>query len=402
MIMTYRKRVAMLLAALLALVLIVSACSTGNRIVSNDTDVSDLSELTAMLIEEQQADLMLKETHRYSPTNTAGTLPDNPNEGVDYSMSELRDIYLAGGCFWGVEAYMERIYGVYDVTSGYANGKTENPTYEQVSWMNTGHAETVHVQYDPTKVDLNTLLSYYFKVINPVSVNKQGNDAGTQYRTGIYYTDEADLPVIEAKMAEVQADYDEPLAVEVEPLVHYFLAEEYHQDYLEKNPNGYCHIDLSVVEDIIIDPDRYPKPSDDVLKEMLTPKQYDVTQNDATEQPYLNEYFDNHDQGLYVDVATGEPLFSSRDKYDSGTGWPSFTQAIDKQVVTYSDDTTFNMVRTEIRSRSGDSHLGHVFSDGPQDRGGNRFCINSASLRFIPLEEMEAEGYGYLMGLVVE
>ncbi len=312
------------------------------------------------------------------------------------------EIYLAGGCFWGVEAYMSRIYGVYDVTSGYANGKTENPTYEEVCYMNTGHAETVHVQYDPARVDLNTLLGYYFRIINPVSVNKQGNDVGTQYRTGIYYTDEADLPVIEAKMAEIQAKYDEPLAVEVEPLKHYFLAEEYHQDYLEKNPNGYCHIDLNTVNDIIIDPARYPKPSDDVLKETLTESQYRVTQLNETERAFENTYWDNHEPGLYVDVATGEPLFSSKDKYDSGCGWPSFVEPIDKQVVTYDDDTSYNMVRTEVRSRSGDSHLGHVFTDGPKDRGGLRYCINSASIRFIPLDEMESEGYGYLISEVAE
>jgi peptide methionine sulfoxide reductase msrA/msrB len=372
----------MLIAGLLVVVFLLAACA--NQGASTTIQNKDMPRLKEVKV------LDLK---------TSG-LPTNPNEGVIFDMNHLKEIYLAGGCFWGVEAYMSRIYGVYEVTSGYANGKTENPKYEDLIYNGSGHAETVHVRYDPDKVTLKTLLDYYFKVIDPTSVNKQGNDKGEQYRTGIYYTNEADLEVIQKKIDEVAAKFTKPIVVEVSPLTQYYLAEEYHQDYLEKNPNGYCHIDLNLVKDIEIDPANYPKPSDEVLRETLTDAQYAVTQENNTEQAFSNEYWDNHEVGLYVDVVTGEPLFSSKDKYDSGCGWPSFTQPLISEVVTYDDDTAYNMVRTEVRSRSGDSHLGHVFEDGPKEAGGLRYCINSASIVFIPLAEMDARGYGYLIEAV--
>ncbi|ETP69613.1 peptide-methionine (R)-S-oxide reductase MsrB [Planococcus glaciei] len=340
-------------------------------------------------------------------TTAAGSesrFPDNPNEGLTFDEENLKDIWLAGGCFWGVEAYMARVFGVYDVTSGYANGNTENPSYEDVTRRNTGHAETVHVRYDPERINLEKLLSHYFMIIDPTLLNQQGNDRGEQYRTGVYYKDEADRTIIEAVMANEAPKYDDPLVTEVEPLKHYYLAEEYHQDYLEKNPNGYCHVEFDSLEDqevpALIDSALYPKPSDKELKATLTDAQYQVTQKNDTETAYSNEYWDNYEPGIYVDVATGEPLFSSRDKYDSKCGWPSFTQPIEPDVVTEHKDTSYNMVRIEIRSRSGDSHLGHVFNDGPKDKGGLRYCINSASILFIPEAEMEAEGYGYLKGLL--
>ncbi|NDL68702.1 peptide-methionine (R)-S-oxide reductase MsrB [Anaerotalea alkaliphila] len=337
-----------------------------------------------------------------SQFENTGRLPDNPNLGLDFDTDKLREIHLAGGCFWGLEAYMSRIYGVYDVTSGYANGNKENPSYEDLLYFNSGHAETVHVRYDPERVDLETLLSYFFKVVDPTSINRQGNDVGVQYRSGIYYTDEGDVPVITEAVAKEQEKYRQPIVTEVQPLVHYYLAEDYHQDYLEKNPDGYCHIDLNEVEDVgmLIDPNRYPKPSDEFLRKNLTLEQYRVTQMDDTEHAFSNLYWNNHEKGIYVDIVTGEPLFSSSDKYDSGCGWPSFTRPIAKDVVTYHEDTSYNMVRIEVRSRSGDSHLGHVFEDGPKDRGGLRYCINSAAIRFVPLEQMEQTGYGYLLHIV--
>lgn len=370
------------LAMILGLVLIITACTSLNTpsVIENSG--------TAMVPPQAK-------TVEYK-----GTLPLNPNDGVEYDMDKLKEIYLAGGCFWGIEAYMERIYGVYDVTSGYANGKTENPKYEDLIYHNSGHAETVHVLYDPEKVTLRTLLTYYFKVIDPTSVNKQGNDRGVQYRTGIYYTNEADLPAINEAIAKEQKKYTQKIAVEVVPLQQFYLAEEYHQDYLEKNPNGYCHIDLNTVNDVVVDPTLYPKPSDVDLKQKLTPLQYDITQKSETERAFSNEYWDTFDAGIYVDVATGEPLFSSKDKYESGCGWPSFTQPITPEVVHFEKDTRYNMVRTEVRSRSGDSHLGHVFEDGPAEAGGLRYCINSASIRFVPLEKMEELGYGYLIHTV--
>ncbi len=319
---------------------------------------------------------------------------NQPNDSKD---RDIQSIHLAGGCFWGLEAYMSKLYGVLDATSGYANGTTENPTYEEVCHQNTGHAETVHVTYDANQVNLKTLLTYYFRVIDPTSLNRQGNDVGSQYRTGIYYTNEEQLAVIQEVITKEQEKYAQTLVVEVEPLKHYYLAEEYHQDYLEKNPTGYCHIDLSLAEDVIIDPTKYPKPSLEEIRENLSEKAYEVTQKNGTEAPFTHPYWEQFNKGIYVDVVTGEPLFSSNDKFESNCGWPSFAKPIDPEVVVYTEDDTLSMIRTEVRSRSGDSHLGHVFDDGPRTLGGMRYCINGASLRFVPYNEMEAQGYGYLM-----
>lgn len=322
---------------------------------------------------------------------------DNPNEKIDYSNVSLDTIYFAGGCFWGIEAYMEKIFGIADAVSGYANGKKANPTYEEVVTQTTGFAETVRVEYDANRVSLETLIDYYLMVVNPVSVNKQGNDFGDQYRTGIYYVVADDEPIIRQRLEKEQEKYNQPIAIEVKGLENFYEAEEYHQDYLAKHPNGYCHIDLLKAGEIMIDETKYPKPSDAELKEKLTEIQYNVTQKNETERAFSNEFWDNHEKGIYVDVATGEPLFSSNDKFDSGCGWPSFTRPIAKEVVKYKQDNSYNMSRIEVRSRSGDSHLGHVFEDGPKDKGGLRYCINSASIKFIPLADMAKEGYEYLI-----
>ena len=314
------------------------------------------------------------------------------------SKQEQRIIYLAGGCFWGLEAYMERIQGVTDAVSGYANGKGDTTNYQLLHA--TDHAETVKVTYDPNKISLDKLLQYYFRVIDPTSINKQGNDRGRQYRTGIYYQNEQDKAVIEAALKTLQSKYQEPIQIEVEPLKNYVKAEEYHQDYLKKNPNGYCHIDIKKADEPLIDDKKYPKPSDAELKQKLTALQYDVTQGKHTERSFSNEYWDNFAPGIYVDITTGEPLFSSKDKFESGCGWPSFTKPIAAEVAEYQRDNSFNMTRIEVLSRSGHAHLGHVFDDGPRDKGGLRYCINSASIKFIPLDEMEKQGYGDLIPFV--
>ena len=314
------------------------------------------------------------------------------------SKQEQRIIYLAGGCFWGLEAYMERIQGVTDAVSGYANGKGDTTNYQLLHA--TDHAETVKVTYDPNKISLDKLLQYYFRVIDPTSINKQGNDRGRQYRTGIYYQNEQDKAVIEAALKTLQSKYQAPIQIEVEPLKNYVEAEEYHQDYLKKNPNGYCHIDIKKADEPLIEDKKYPKPSDAELKQKLTALQYDVTQGKHTERSFSNEYWDNFAPGIYVDITTGEPLFSSKDKFESGCGWPSFTKPIAAEVAEYQRDNSFNMTRIEVLSRSGHAHLGHVFDDGPRDKGGLRYCINSASIKFIPLDEMEKQGYGDLIPFV--
>ena len=325
--------------------------------------------------------------------------PPNPNIGVDYSKAQLKEIWLAGGCFWGVEAYFARVYGVADSASGYANGPTASPSYEDVI-AGSGHAETVRVRYDPNRVSLERLLKLYFQIIDPTSLNKQGNDRGVQYRTGIYFRDDADRQTAEGVLKAVQAGYPTPIVTELKPLANFALAETYHQDYLEKNPGGYCHTDFSSLSNVTlppstikVDPTLYRKPSDAVLRQRLTREQYAVTQKGDTERAYSNRYWDNYAPGLYVDVVTGEPLFSSTDKYDSKCGWPSFTQPIDPAVVRNLPDHSYGMVRVEVRSCVADAHLGHVFEDGPVDRGGLRYCINSASIRFVPVETLAKEGY---------
>lgn len=330
-------------------------------------------------------------------------LPPNPNLRIDYTQAVLRDIWLAGGCFWGTEAYLARIPGVADATVGYANGRTDNPTYEQVCCGDTGHAETVHVRYDPARLRLDDLLDAYFSIIDPTVLNRQGNDRGTQYRTGIYYGDEADLPAIRAAVARAESAAGKPVVTEVVPLRRYDLAEDYHQDYLEKNPGGYCHVSFDTLPQYEEKPapqTAWTRPDEAALRAMLTDEQYRVTQNGDTERPFSGVYEDFDEPGLYVDVVTGEPLFLSRDKYDAGCGWPSFTRPVDPDAVSEWRDTSHGMERVEVRSAIGDSHLGHVFTDGPVAEGGLRYCINSAALRFVPLPEMEAQGYGAFVRFV--
>lgn len=336
----------------------------------------------------------------------AKNLPKGIERTKEFDMKRHGEIFLAGGCFWGVEKYFGNIKGVVSTDVGYANGKTAKPTYEEVCKKDTGHAEAVHVVYDKDIVNLAFLLDMFYEVINPTSLNRQGNDVGVQYRAGIYYSDPKDLPVIKSSLAKLQNKYAKPLTVEVLPITNYYLAEDYHQKYLDKNPNGYCHIGAdkfekaSKAEPVRIDAAKYKKPDEKTLKSKLTERQFDVTQKNGTEPAFHNEYWDNHEKGIYVDITSGEPLFSSTDKFESGTGWPSFSKPIDPRVVSEHTDKNYGMQRIEVRSRSGDAHLGHVFEDGPADKGGMRYCINSASLRFVPKDKMEAEGYGYLLPYV--
>lgn len=317
-------------------------------------------------------------------------------------MKKQSEIYLAGGCFWGTEHFLKQIKGVKQTEAGYANGNVAHPTYEKICRGDTGFAETVKVVYDPTEVSLGLLLDLYFKTIDPTSINRQGNDRGAQYRTGIYYTDKNDLPVIERAVHTLAPNYARPIAIEVKPLENFYKAENYHQNYLEKHPGGYCHISPQLFELARNTHAQsvYKKKDDATLRSILSPEQYAVTRKNATEPPFHNEYWNEKREGIYVDVTTGEPLFVSTDKFDSGCGWPSFSRPIDTQRIEEKLDTSHGMMRMEVRSKIGDTHLGHVFTDGPKEKGGLRYCINSASLRFIPKERMEAEGYGAYLPLL--
>jgi peptide methionine sulfoxide reductase msrA/msrB len=295
----------------------------------------------------------------------------------------LKTIYLAGGCFWGVERYVSLIPGVVATRVGYANGTTSDPSYEQVCGGNTGHAETVEVSYNSERLALGDLLFLFYDIIDPLSLNRQGNDVGTQYRTGIYYVDSADKPLIEQSLAELQTHYATLLAVEIAPLSSFFAAEDYHQRYLEKNPQGYCHIDQRSFEDV---ERRLAQVAD---LRALDPLQYAVTQQNATEPPFVNAYHDHFEPGVYVDVVTGQPLFSSQDKFDSGCGWPAFAKPLEQGLLHERLDRSHGMMRTEVRSASSNAHLGHVFTDGPAETGGLRYCINSAALRFVPKAEAD-------------
>ncbi|MCD8037360.1 MAG: peptide-methionine (S)-S-oxide reductase MsrA [Clostridiales bacterium] len=312
-----------------------------------------------------------------------------------------KEIYLAGGCFWGLQKYMDtEVKGVIETEVGYANGHLDDVKYNDLHKMETGFCETVKVVYDSDVIPLSELLEEYYYTIDPTSINRQGVDVGSQYRTGIYYTDESEKETIEASLLNLQKRYAEKVVVECLPLTKYITAELYHQKYLDKNPRGYCHINFNKIRTLkaaVIDPSLYTRKSRQELKETLTPLQFAVTQENESESPFENEYWDKFDDGIYVDITTGEPLFSSKDKYDAGDGYASFKKPIDPNAIEEFPDVFDEDLTMQAISRVGRAFLGHIYDE---PGGKKRYSINSASLRFIPSADIDKEGYGYIKNYI--